>query len=59
LLERLQSPTAGTVIGALLILVGGIVYVSGSPTAGTFVSIVGFGLILKYRVLPARRARDK
>jgi hypothetical protein len=47
------------VIGALLILLGGIVYVSGSPTAGTFSSLAGFGLILKYRVLPARRDRDK
>jgi hypothetical protein len=47
------------VIGALLILLGGIVYVSGSPTAGTFFSLAGFGLILKYRVLPARRDRDK
>jgi multisubunit Na+/H+ antiporter MnhG subunit len=59
LLQRLQTPTAGTVIGALLILLGGIIYVSGSPTAGTFSSLAGFGLILKYRVLPARRARDK
>jgi multisubunit Na+/H+ antiporter MnhG subunit len=59
LLRRLQSPTAGTVIGALLILLGGIVYVSGSPSVGTLVSVAGFGLILKYRVLPARRARNK
>jgi hypothetical protein len=58
-LQRLQTPTAGTVIGALLILLGGIVYVSGSATAGTFFSLAGFGLILKYRVLPARRDRDK
>jgi multisubunit Na+/H+ antiporter MnhG subunit len=59
LLERLQTPTAGTVIGALLILIGGIIYVSGSATPGTFVSLVGFALILKYRILPARRDRDK
>lgn len=59
LLQRLQTPTAGTVVGALLILFGGIVYVSGSPTAGTFLSLAGFALILKYRVLPARRDRQK
>jgi multisubunit Na+/H+ antiporter MnhG subunit len=59
LLQRLQTPTAGTVIGALLILLGGIVYVSGSASAGTFISVAGFGLILKYRVLPARRERNK
>jgi hypothetical protein len=59
LLQRLQTPTAGTVIGALLILVGGIVYVSGAATPGTLVSVAGFGLILKYRVLPARRERDR
>jgi hypothetical protein len=59
LLRRFQTPTAGTLIGALLILLGGIVYVSGSPSTGTLVSIAGFGLILKYRVLPARRARNK
>jgi hypothetical protein len=59
LLRRLWTPTAGTVTGALLILLGGIVYVSGSPTAGTFFSLAGFGLILKYRVLPARRDRDR
>ena len=59
MLQRFQTPTAGTVIGALLILLGGIIYVSGSPSAGTFFSIAGFGLILKYRVLPARRARNK
>jgi multisubunit Na+/H+ antiporter MnhG subunit len=59
LLQRLQTPTAGTVIGALLILLGGIIYVSGSPTAGTFFALAGFGLILKYRVLPARRERNK
>jgi multisubunit Na+/H+ antiporter MnhG subunit len=59
LLQRLQTPTAGTVIGALLILFGGIIYVSGSASAGTLVSFAGFGLILKYRVLPARRNRNK
>jgi hypothetical protein len=59
LLQRLQTPTAGTVIGAVLILLGGIVEVSGSATAGTFLALAGFGLILKYRVLPARRDRNK
>jgi hypothetical protein len=59
LLQRLQTPTAGTVIGALLILIGGIVTVSGSASAGTFFALAGFGLILKYRVLPARRNRNK
>jgi hypothetical protein len=59
LLQRLQTPTAGTVIGALLILLGGIIEVSGSPTVGTVFAIAGFGLILKFRVLPARRARNK
>jgi hypothetical protein len=59
LLQRLQTPAAGTAIGALLILLGGIIYVSGSPSPGTFVSVAGFGLILKYRVLPARRNREK
>jgi hypothetical protein len=49
LLQRFQTPTAGTVIGALLILLGGIVYVSGSASVGTFLSLAGFGLILKYR----------
>jgi hypothetical protein len=56
LLERLQTPTAGTVAGALLILMGGIIYVSGSSSVGTLCSLAGFGLILKFRVLPARRA---
>ena len=59
LLQRLQTPTAGTVIGALIIILGGILYVSGAVSAGTVVSILGFGLILKYRVLPARRERNK
>ena len=59
MLQRLQTPTAGTVLGALLILLGGIIYVSGSASPGTLVSLAGFGLILKYRVLPARRERDK
>lgn len=55
LLRRLQTPTTGTVIGALLIVLGGIVYVSGAPSAGTLVAAGGFGLVLKYRILPARR----
>jgi hypothetical protein len=59
LLQRLQTPTTGVIVGALLILIGGTVYVSGAPSPGTIVSIVGFGLILKYRVLPARRDRGK
>ncbi len=59
MLQKLQTPTAGTVIGALLILLGGIIYVSGSATAGTFFALAGFGLIVKYRVLPARRERNK
>lgn len=59
MLKRLQTPTAGTVIGALLILLGGIIDVSGSATWGTLVALAGFGLILKYRVLPARRERNK
>ena len=59
LLQKLQTPTAGTVIGALLILLGGIIYVSGSATVGTFFALAGFGLIVKYRVLPARRERNK
>jgi multisubunit Na+/H+ antiporter MnhG subunit len=59
LLQKLQTPTVGTIAGALLILLGGIIYVSGSPTGGTFFALAGFGLILKYRVLPARRERHK
>jgi hypothetical protein len=59
LLDRLQTPTAGVVAGALLILVGGIVYVSGAASVGTVVAIAGFALILKYRVLPARRERNR
>ena len=59
LLQRLQTPTAGTVIGALLILLGGIIYVSAAPAAGTLVAAAGFGLILKYRILPARRDRNR
>jgi hypothetical protein len=43
----------------VLILLGGIIEVSGSASAGTFVALAGFGLILKYRVLPARRDRNK
>lgn len=59
MLQWLQTPTAGAAAGALLILLGGIIYVSGAATPGTFVSIIGFGLILKYRILPARRERDR
>ena len=59
LLQRLRTPTGATVIGALLILLGGIVTVSGAATPGTLVAIAGFVLVLKYRVLPARRERDK
>jgi hypothetical protein len=58
LLQRLRTRTAGTVVGAVLIVVGGIVSVSGAATAGTLVALAGFGLILRYRVLPARRERD-
>ena len=58
-LQRLQTPTAGTVIGALLILIGGIVDVNGSASLGTLLALGGFGLILKYRILPARRERQK
>jgi hypothetical protein len=54
-----MTPTTGTVIGALLIVAGGIVEVSGSSSVGTIVALAGFGLILKYRVLPARRERNK
>ena len=59
LLRRLQTPTAGTVIGALLILVGGIIYVGGAPFPGTVVAAAGFWFVLKYRVLPARRDRSR
>jgi hypothetical protein len=59
LLRRLQTPTTGVIAGALLILIGGIVYVSGAPSPGTILAVVGFGLILRFRVLPARRDRGK
>jgi multisubunit Na+/H+ antiporter MnhG subunit len=59
LLRRLQTHTAGTVIGALLILLGGIIYVSGAPFPGTLVAVGGFALILKYRILPARRDHNQ
>jgi hypothetical protein len=59
LLRRFQTPTAGTVIGALLILLGGIISVSGAPFPGTLVAIGGFALILKYRILPARRDHNQ
>ena len=49
------TPDGGTVIGALLILLGGIIYVSGAPFPGTLVAAGGFGFILKYRIFPARR----
>jgi hypothetical protein len=57
LLQWLRTPTTGIVAGALLILLGGIVYVSGATIPGTLVSLAGFGLILRYRVLPAARHR--
>jgi hypothetical protein len=53
------TPTAGTVVGAVLIVLGGIIEVSGSSSVGTIVALIGFVLILKYRVLPARRDRNK
>ena len=59
MLQRFLTPTMGTVAGALRIVVGGIVSVSGAATPGTLIAIAGFGLILKYRVLPARRERNK
>ena len=55
LLRRLQTPTAGTVIGALLIILGGIISVSGAAFPGTLVAVGGFAFVLKYRILPARR----
>jgi hypothetical protein len=58
-LRRLQTPTAGTVAGALLIVLGGIVSVTGAATPGTLVALAGFGLVLRYRVLPARRERNR
>ncbi len=59
LLRWLQTPTAGTVIGALLIILGGIICVSGAPSPGTLVAAGGFGLVLKYRILPARRGHSR
>jgi hypothetical protein len=58
-LNWVPTSTTGTVIGAVLILLGGIIYVSGAASPGTFVALAGFALILNYRVLPARRDRDK
>jgi hypothetical protein len=58
LLRRLQTPTGGTVVGALFILAAGIVTVAGAESVGTALAIVGFALILRFRVLPARRKRD-
>ena len=59
MLQRLQTSKTGTVIGALFILLGGIVTVSGAASAGTFFAIVGFGLVLRFRILAARRDRHK
>jgi hypothetical protein len=59
LLHWSLTSTTGTVLGALFILLGGIVYVSGAASLGTFFALAGFGLILKYRVLPARRDRNR
>jgi hypothetical protein len=59
LLQRLQTPTTGVIAGALLILIGGIVTVSGASSPGTILAIAGFALILRFRVLPARRNRGK
>jgi multisubunit Na+/H+ antiporter MnhG subunit len=59
LLQRLQTPTTGVIVGALLILIGGIVTVSGASSPGTILAIAGFALILRFRVLPARRNRGK
>jgi hypothetical protein len=47
------------VVGAVLIVLGGIIEVSGSSSVGTVVALIGFVLILKFRVLPARRKRDQ
>ncbi|HEV8099566.1 MAG TPA: hypothetical protein VGP56_10470 [Gaiellaceae bacterium] len=58
MLRKLQTEAGGTVVGALFILAGGIVTVAGAASAGTVLAIVGFGLILRFRVLPARRKRD-
>ena len=55
LLRRFQTPTTATVIGALLIILGGIICVSGAPSPGTLVAAGGFVLVLKYRIFPARR----
>jgi hypothetical protein len=57
-LDRL-TPTAGTLIGAVLILLGGIIVVNGAQTPGTVLAIAGFAFILKYRILPARRDRER
>ena len=55
LLRRLQTPTAGTVIGALLILLGGIISVRGASFPGTLVAAGGFGLVLKLTASRAAR----
>ncbi len=59
LLKWPPTPAAGTVVGALLIILGGVVDVSGAALPGTLVAAGGFALILKYRVLPAYRDRSK
>ena len=59
MLRRLPTHTTGTVIGAVLILLGGVIYVSGAPFPGTLVAVGGFALILKYRILPARRDHNQ
>ena len=59
MLEWLKTPAAGTAIGALLLIAGGIITVSGAATPGTLVAAGGFWLILKFRILPARHNRKK
>lgn len=53
-----MTPARGTILGAVILVGGGIVDVAGATTAGTIIALVGFLVILKYRVLPARRRRD-
>ncbi|HZQ81689.1 MAG TPA: hypothetical protein VFB25_06915 [Gaiellaceae bacterium] len=50
-----MTPARGTILGALLLVAGGVAEVAGSATAGTLLAFAGFLVILKYRVLPARR----
>ena len=47
------------IVVALLILLGGVIYVSGAPFPGTLVAAAGFWFVLKYRVLPARRDHNQ